>query len=66
MADGNYESALSIASENDQAHVKERTKSFEDDLNDFDDGVGLSDVTSSYKDMMNNLNDYKEQKHNLD
>mmetsp|Transcript_46211 Transcript_46211/g.61197 ORF Transcript_46211/g.61197 Transcript_46211/m.61197 type:complete len:101 (+) Transcript_46211:1351-1653(+) len=44
---------------------EEKGTSFSDDLINFDDGVELSDVTSSYKEMISSLNDFKEQKQML-
>ena len=43
-----------------------RTSTFQDDLLNFDDGVELSDVTSSYKQMLGSLHDFNEQKQMLD
>ena len=44
----------------EEKKIKQRRDSYNDDLINFDDGVELSDVTSSYKDMISSLGDFQE------
>ena len=47
--------------------TRSRTGTFNDEmLNFFEDGVELSDVTQSYREMIRSLEDFKEQKQMLD